>query len=386
AGASDPAVAARTTGVRALLARRASALEHRDRDAFLASVAPGATSFRSRQAALFDALGEVPLRDVRYVVDPDTSRPASPAVDARRGPGWWAPDVVLRYRLGDHDPRSTDEQQSLTFVRVGSGWGVAADDDFPGTARGLWDAGPVAAVVRPHVLVLGHPGHAALLIGLADQAEAAVPRVSEVWGTDWARHVVLLVPDGEQELRGLVPGDGDLEQLAAVSTAQVDPDDGTPVGDRVVVNRPVYAQLGRLGRRVVLTHEVLHVATRAETGPRAPSWLVEGLADVVGYRGTDVPLPTSARALQEAVRAGRVPTALPDDDAFDGGADRLEEAYEQAFTAVALLLERYGRERTLALYRAAGRVGAEQAFSEVLGSGLDAFTRDWQASLRERLG
>ncbi len=373
---------ARTAGVEALLARRAAALEGRDRTGFLRTVTPG---FRIRQAALFDALSEVPLRDVGYELDPATALRPSPALDARHGSGWWAPSVVLRYRLDGYDVRPTAERQVLTFVPAGDDWQVAADDDAPGTVRGLWDSGPVSAVAREHVLVLGHPGRASLLLGLADQAEAAVPRVTSVWGTGWTQRVVLLVPDAVQELRGLVPGDGDLGQLAAVATAEVDPDDGTPVGDRVVVNRPVYSQLGRTGRRVVLTHEVVHVATRAGTGPQAPAWLVEGLADVVGYGGTGVPLPTSVRALQESVRAGEVPGRLPQDRAFDGAADDLEEAYEQAFTAVSLLVERYGQQRTLRFYRAAGRDGVDAAFGDVLGTDAPAFTRAWQAWLRDRL-
>ena len=42
-----------------------------------------------------------------------------------------------------------------------------------------------------------------------------------------------------------------------------------------------------------------------------PAWLVEGLADHVGYRGTGVSLRVAAHDLRGRVRAGRVPGALP---------------------------------------------------------------------------
>ncbi len=391
----DPVdLAAREAGVRELLAARGAAVRGRDREAFLATVDPDATGFRARQAALFDALAEVPLDGWEYVLDPERERPRDPAVDARHGPGWWAPSVRLRYRLTGYDDRSTVEQQWLTLVPRDGRWLVAADDDFAGsggrTVRGLWDAGPVVAVARPEVLVLGHPGDERLLRTVSRAVAAAVPRVTRVWGEDWSQRVVVLVPSRPEELRDVVEGAGDLSQIAAVAVAAVDDDPGAlPVGDRVVVNPTTFARLGPLGRRVVLTHEVTHVATRAATGPAVPGWLVEGMADHVGYRGADVPLSVAARDLRAEVRAGRLPAALPDDAAFSGGAQGLGAAYEQAWLAVELLVERYGEDRVVELYRAIGRVGSAGEVDAVLreqtGTGLAELTSDWRDSLVDRL-
>ena len=291
----DDARVTRETAVREMLAARGAAVRARDRAAFLATVDPQAPAFAARQAALFDALAEVPLDGWEYVLDPDRERPRDAALDARHGPGWWAPHVSLRYRLAEYDDQPTVEDQALTLVPRADGWKVAADDDFDATGasttRGLWDSGPVVTVSRPGVLVLGHPGDARLLRELARTVQAAVPRVSRFWGEDWSQRVVVLVPGDDEELDRVVPGDGDLSQIAAVATAEVaEAPGGLPVGDRVVVNPATFLRLGSVGRRVVLTHEVAHVATRAATGPQVPAWLVEGLADHVGYLGTDVPL------------------------------------------------------------------------------------------------
>ncbi|MCW2776469.1 MAG: lipoprotein [Frankiales bacterium] len=386
--------AEREAGVRALLAARGAAVRDRDRAAFLATVDPSSTAFLARQAALFDALADVPLDGWEYVLDPDREQPPDPALDAVRGEGWWAPAVSLRYRLAGFDDQPAVEEQWLTLVPRGGRWLVAADDDFAATGapttRGLWDSGPVVGVSRSRVLVLGHPGDDALLRQVASSVQAAVPRVSAVWGEDWAQRVVVLVPRTPQELAALVPHGGDLSQIAALATADVAAaPGGLPVGDRVVVNPSTFLRLGPTGRRVVLTHEVTHVASRSATGAAVPTWLVEGLADVVGYRGADVPLSVAARDLQADVRAGRLPQQLPDDDAFDGGSPSLTSVYEQAWLAVSLLVDRYGEARAVELYRAVGRAedaaGVERAFEEQLGTTLPAFTRAWRASLRARL-
>lgn len=386
--------AEREAGVLALLAARGAAVRDRDREAFLATVDPSATDFLARQGALFDALADVPIATWEYVLDPDRERPRDPALDARRGPAWWAPAVSLRYRLAGFDDRATVEEQWLTLVPRDGRWLVAADDDFEATgartARGLWDSGPVVSVTRPGVLVLGHPGDQGLLRSLARTVEASVPRVTGVWGEDWAQRVVVLVPSGPQELQEVVGSSGDLSRIAAVAVAAVDETPGAlPVGDRVVVNPSTFLRLGTTGRRVVLTHEVTHVATRAGTGPAAPAWLVEGFADHVGYLGADVPLRVAARDLRASVRAGDLPDALPTDDAFDGAAVGLEQAYEQAWLAVSLLVEQHGQDRVVEFYRAVGRAAGptevEQAWREHLGTTQAAFTQVWRDALVRRL-
>ncbi len=390
----DTAATERTAAVRLLLQTRAAAVRERDRTAFLATVDPQRPAFLARQAALFDALAGVPFAGWEYVLDPAREQPRDEALDRRYGASWWAPGVTLHYRLEGYDDQPAVEQQVLTLVPRGAGWVVAADDDFDAagerTARGLWDAGPVVAQARSRVLVLGHPGDEPLLREIARIVQASVPRVTGFWGQDWAQRVVVLVPATATELRTLVPG-GDLSQIAALATAQVaQVPDGLPVGDRIVVHPGTFRRLGTVGRQVVLTHEVTHVATRSATGSAAPTWLVEGLADHVGYLGTDVPLRIAARDLQAAVRHGRLPRQLPPDSAFDGAAADLGQAYEQAWLAVELLVERYGAARVVEFYRAVGRASGpaevDRAYAEQLGTSADAVTRAWRSSLRARLG
>ena len=214
----------------------------RDLDAFLADVDPAATDLRRRQTELFAALEEVPLGTWQYVLDDRTAEPDDVQLDARYGTGrWWAPDVSLQHSIAGYDTRPTIDAQHLTFVERDGRWLLAADDDFKAvgrdTTRLLWDLGPVVAERRDEVLVLGRPDDRSLLRDVARQAAAAVPRVSRVWGDQWRRGLVVLVPGSAREMDLLLDGDGDLSQIAAVATAELSGgEEFDPAGDRVLVN------------------------------------------------------------------------------------------------------------------------------------------------------
>jgi len=385
------AQATRLTAVQALLRARGRAVLQRDRSAFLATVDPRRKAFREEQGDLFDALAGVPLTAWSYRVDADQVQRADRTLDARYGT-WWAPQVTLLHALKGIDEDPSESPQHLTFVERADRWYIASDSDFAdrgdASTRGLWDGGRVVAVSGRHSLVLGHPGSRAEMRRLARDVDAAVPRVSEVWGTGWSQRVAVLVPGSQRELGQIVHAGGDLTPIAALALAGPVRGGTAQGGDRVLVNPPNLARLSGLGRRVVLAHEVTHVAARAATGPLVPSWLAEGLADHVGYLGAGVPVRLAASELREDVLAGRLPKRLPTDADFDSDNPDLAEAYEQAWLAVELLVRRYGERRFLTLYRDLGarregdRADALQdALQEVLGIGTARLVADWRASL-----
>ena len=384
----------RTTSVRDLLSRRAQAVLDRDRTAFLADLDPTATAFVAKQAAVFDNLKAVHFSRWNYELDPSEEQPQTPAMAARRGT-WWAPGVALRYAIAGYDRTATEEDQAFTFVQRDARWFLAADDDFArsgdATQRDMWDTGVLRVTTGRYCIVLWHPRGVQMAKLAGKECEAAVPRVTAIWGTDWLRRVVLVVPDTATELKQLVPDVGDVSNIAAVATAELfDPSTGYhPVGDRVIVNPKNFKELGPIGRRVVLTHEVTHVASRGVTGPHQPTWFVEGLADYVGFLHVDIPLSLSALELRKAMRAGRIPTTLPPDSAFTGGSKDLAATYEQSWLAVTLLAERYGRARMLKLYRdigtGTGNNVVNDAFVRDLHTTVGAFTKTWTASLKHQL-
>jgi hypothetical protein len=204
---------------------------------------------------------------------------------------------------------------------------------------------------------------------------------------------VLLVPATQRELSGVVDDYGNLDHIAAVATAEVQTNPGRPdpVGDRVGINPDNWPKLSSLGRRIVLTHELTHVATRSVTGGAMPTWLAEGFADYVGYLDTGIPTSFAAQELAAKVRAGHVPRRLPTDDEFDGANKHLSEAYEGAWLACRLIAERYGQRALVRFYRAVGTSPSStasalaSASNKVLHVPIDQLTREWRAFVRAEL-
>jgi hypothetical protein len=395
--AADRVAARRAQDVAALLGRRAAAIRGRDRAAFAATLDPTQPAFVQKQLRMFDALEEVPLASWRYDVEEDGALGTESPYLARYATGSgtagtdaWAPVATLRYQLRGFDATPTAVRQFFTFVERDGRWLTASDTDFPGderkTARDVWDFGPVAVVTGTRSLVLGHPGHTSLLRDVARQVDAAVPRVSAVWGTAWSRKAVVVVPETQRELAAIL-GDGtDLTRIAAVAVAELPADAGShPVGNRVIVNPPNFRRLGANGRRVVLTHEVTHVATRDATGADVPTWLVEGFADYVGYLGTGLGPKAICQELAADVRAGRRPKELPADADFAGTNPRLAQAYESAWLAVRLIAERVTNAGLVAFYRAAGETDLAAAMSAHLHTTPTTFTAAWRSYVTREL-
>lgn len=387
--------ASTAASVRRLLDRRAAAVLARDRAGFLATVDRASPAFRRSQERLFGALTAVPLSSWSYELPATGQRQLPASRRSRYGAPTYVPDVVrLHYRLRGFDDRPTSLPMYLTFVRRPEGWLLGSDRDLDGTGvrttRELWDFGPVSAVAGRRSLVFGHAGSRPVLTRLAAQADSAVPAVTSVWGTGWPQRVVVVLPDTATELRALLSDDRDVSQLAAVATAWSVPALGSgPVGQRVLLNPANFNRLGSVGRRVVLTHEITHVATRAATSPATPTWLAEGFADYVAYRQAGAPPRAVAAELRADVRAGRLPTALPADARFAGTANRLPQAYEEAWLACRLIAETSGPAGLVRFYRAAGAAGGgaavPSAFQQVLGTTPAAFTTRWRSYVRAQL-
>ncbi|MFI2199560.1 hypothetical protein ACH47Z_02000 [Streptomyces sp. NPDC020192] len=372
ANGGTPADPARTE-VQHLLDRRSAALLGHDEKAY------AATGTRTE----YTRLRALPLASWAYRVTAVRHTATGASADAE-----------LSYRVAGYDTAPVDARRTLTLGRTADGqWYVTADQPAQQAGQQLWDQGSVTAVQGAHSLVLGTGRTAAELRAYAGLADRAVPAVSRVWGMDWSRRVVVLVPrslDGMAGLLGSPPAD--YRGIAAVTTGEVGGAGRAPA-DRVVVNPEAYAVLGGLGKQVVLTHETTHVATRAHTTAATPLWLSEGYADWIGYLGTGRTPTEAAPELTRAVRDGRTPAALPTDKDFGFTSDptKLAQAYESGWLACRMIAARWGTARLDAFYRAVGdrrqRAGAvEAALKTVLGTTPEAFTEQWRAYVRSQLG
>nr|WP_228717600.1 basic secretory family protein [Allosaccharopolyspora coralli] len=382
-------LADRGARIDALLARRAEAIRARDETAFLATLDPQASpAFLREQRELFKNLADVPLTHWSYEVDPfDTARLTPGSGDAG---ALWAPKVVLRYAVAQADVVPTTRPMGYLFTRRGESWYLTDDDDPHDsgrrTWRGPWDFGPVESVPTRSGIVMAHPGTRELADRAAEELDDAVAVVTEVWGEDWPRQVGVLVPDSRAELQSLVGPQFAVDGIAAVAVAdRVDPSRGVVQGPRVVLNPSTAGSLSQTALRVVLQHEITHVAARGETVDGSPMWLLEGFADYVGYRDSGLLPREIAPDLARQVHHQGPPGQFPSDRDFHLAGHRLDLAYQQAWSLVAFLVDEVGEQRVVELYHRIAGSGSHAAVGTALAdlTGMDSreLVVRWAASL-----
>jgi hypothetical protein len=393
---------ARRTAVTALLDRRAEAFRTKDRAAFLATVdpAPAATAFRLREAARFDNALQVPFSRWEYDLVGDEEFALSPERQAALG---GAPHltgkVELSYGITGHDPVPQKTQEYPTFVLRDDAWYITADDDGAGLTRPaqLWDFGKVAVLQGTASTVLGI-GDPAVLRGYQQDADRAVPDVTAVWGPAWAGKALVIVPADQAQMARLLGAEAEkYARIAAVTTGERGAAPDAAAADRVIVNPEAFRALGAAERRVVMVHEISHVASRAYTRTWTPTWLSEGFADYIAYHGSGQSVRGAAPELRRDVRAGKAPTVLPDEARFETTQEDLPQAYEMGWLACRLIADKWGTGKLVEFYRAIGAAaapGAEapttqaaetKSFAEVLGVSPEKFTGLWSAYVKAEL-
>ncbi|GHC63527.1 hypothetical protein [Streptomyces cinnamoneus] len=386
------------TAAQRLLDRWAAAVRQRDEAAYLAAVDPAADGYRAERRRVFAGLEQVPLASWEYRLVRTGGFGPLPG-DGHRV----AAEAELRYRLDGYDTAPVTTSLRLTLVRRGDRWYVAGQEPASGGGQ-LWEQGAVTAVRGERSLVLGVDQDPARLRALADLADRAVPAVDAAWRGGWAERVVVEMPASLERMAALLGAPAShYRGIAAVTTGVVGTGgaspasgatgEGTAPADRIIVNPEAYGALGDFGRRIVLTHETAHVATRSRTSAATPLWLSEGFADWAAYRTSGRTPRQAAPELAEAVAAGRAPQQLPEDAdfGFAGEAGRLARAYEEGWLACRMIAEEWGEEKLVAFYRAVGshrsRAGAlDAALREVLGTGRDDFTGRWRSYVAAALG
>jgi hypothetical protein len=384
-----------------LLASRARAVVDRDRTAWLATVDPAVPGLAAAQGELFDRLATVRPSSWRYeLLTPDAA-----LTDAERAAlpaGAVLERVRLSYRLAPTAPEVTHEQH-VTLVRRDH-WLVAGTHAGP-QQRDPWDLGPVA-VARGRRSVVVAAGRSPLPVErTAAEADAAAARVDGVWGRDWSRTVVVLVPADVQQMAALLgrSSAAGLDQLAAVTTGESAAGaTSRTTGDRVVLNPTGFAELTGTGRGAVLAHELTHVATRATVRSTPPLWVDEGFADYVAYLGTSLRPRDLAADLLGSPRALAALRDLPSDAEFDPAAARVGAAYAKAWLAMRFVAQQGGTIKVVDFYRVATGLPAlrrwpraaipraslapktplERACVEVLGYVEPSFVRRWVVYVR----
>lgn len=389
----------RTAGVQALLDAWTVALRDGDEDALRSLFDRGADpGFVEREVERARNLRGVPLSDFGYelIDEPETPVPTELA-ESLSATDVWAPHVVLRYAYAEADIDSTRRDVTLVVARRGDTWALVSDDDLPQygriTWRGPWDFGPVVTesvqTGDTTSIVVGHPEQRALIDGLAADLPPAVEAVTDFFGVGWSRRAVVTVTGSDAEFTASA-NNSPMTDVAASTIA--DPvERGFVTGQRIVFGPTAGDRLTESTRRSVLQHELTHVAARSITADGSPLWLLEGVADYSGYRGSGLSFTDIAPTLSAVVRVGGPPTVLPEDSDFAAGGSRSAIAYESAWSVAQFVADRYDEATLLRLYRVLA-VGPsdpttlERALVATLGSATPAFLAAWGAWVVEQAG
>jgi len=370
-----------------VLQQLADAVDAGDRASFLAAIDPKATAFRAEATTVYNNLRDLPLAlfKLRYVSD-DTAALDPDRLRALGATEAWLAQVEVSWQLAEFDAKPARVTLPVTMVTRGTTTYAASFSErfVAGQRRPIWALGELHIAEGDHSLVISLSPNIDE-DAYAYQLDQAVDSVTDVWGRKWPRSAVLYLPAKQSQMEQLLGAQpNSYGQIAAVTMAELDqPQSGAPV--RVVANPRLFGDLGRQGRRIVLTHETTHLASTATASP-VPLWLAEGFADYVAFTAVKVRTDSAAEELFKAIRAGKVPKALPLPAAFAASSSELAQAYESSWLACRLIAETKGEDKLVLFYRAVHTSRSPDAlanaFRDVLGTTEQQFVEDWQRYLQ----
>jgi hypothetical protein len=231
------------------------------------------------------------------------------------------------------------------------------------------------------------------LVGLFEEATRAQDMVKRAI-PDWDGNLVVEAPSSQGLIEtSLASESGTYDGIAAVTSSSDGSADGD-VGHRILINPEVFGAMEESAAQLVMTHEVVHAATRAPSVP-VPLWWAEGFAEYVAFEaaGNDALagqlLTQAGERLAADLRGDGIPRDVPSNEDFAG--ENRDVAYEAARRACAVLATlaeaRGGAGSVAALSEFQQQLGAGRsvadALSSVFGIGYPAFLQLWRAELAD---
>lgn len=250
-------------------------------------------------------------------------------------PTWAGPTLQVRWRApGERDAAVETLAVTAPAGRIAT---LAATGPAP-----LWLPGPLTVRSTPGAALLAATGvpDAEASAWLAAAAEAAaVVAAAGLAGAARRWDGVLVVGVPADAAAFAATAGLPATRAAATQAVTVMADAGSP--PRITLHRAAVGGLDAVGRRAVLVHEGVHVATRSAVSA-APLWLVEGVAESVAAAADPTTRARNAALLDAAGR----PAGLPTRADLDGPA--ADVAYARSALAVEAAIGRWGRPEVMA--------------------------------------
>lgn len=363
---ANAGTASEAAAIQRMLDGRARAFDQGDRQAFLASVLPEAQDFTTAQGQWFDRARMLAIVNLSLRLRLDRYGELTRKKDKDQyGDSVVVAVVQLRYELRDYSAAPWLDELIWTLVERDDDWFVASDtalDDLGlYSDRQLWDFGDVTQATSENFIVFAHPRDSELASEILDAAGATLAEVDRVWKRPWLKRVPIFVATDRSELERLLSATFDVTNFVAFAVHSVDVENGyEATGNRIIINRANFARHSAGSRKSVLSHEMLHFATRESTGPFVPVWVEEGLAQLAESSG-----PPNTRVFDRGVANGIFTGELPDDLEFlSGGGDSIVFAYQASVSAMSFMSESYGIDKLSEFYGALGAVTIEPGTAE----------------------
>jgi hypothetical protein len=389
-GASDNRSAALT----ALLNRRAAAVAKHDQAAFLADVDQTDPSFVRRERDEYQNLVSLGLSTFTLATSGFGAYPVptDQSVLVRRYSGAvWTVSVTVRYAVRGLDTKPAAVPWVPIFGFTDGKWrlaGESGEDNLPTGAGGLpWESKPVVVKRSAHVVAVVSADDQEIAPHLLSLAERGLTEVFKLRPSGWPGKILLTAVSDRGVFQSYFRDTPDkVHEVAAIAVATYGAvREWSPNAD-YVTTRVIFNPETLGDGDEALVHDLAHEFTHAAMGPltnisETPLWLVEGIAEYVGYRTGEV----NDVAVGGALHQVGIPDALPTDDTFYEKADN----YLTAWLACRMIVQRYGQAKLLALYAyfdGGGSVTVDSGLRQVLGLSTAQFTSAWQAYLRKLRG
>ncbi len=334
--------------------------------------ASSAVATREQLAAAAQNIGLLGLKDV--------------SVSLREGS---SPSLRITWRIPQFESRLNSTTLSVVWADSASGPKIVGLRT-QGRPIPLWLLEPVSIRRAAKLMVYG--GAVTDLDALLQVAELARKGVMGAL-PEWNGMLIVEAPSSQGLLESsLAVPRGSYSGVAAVASSS-DGSAGSDVAQRILINPRAYRAMKTSAARLVMTHEVVHVATRAATVP-VPLWWAEGFAEYVAFESVDdaddLPdklLAQAGERLVAALARTGSPGDLPTTEDFNG--DRQEIAYEASRRACVVLAtlaktrSRGGSIPALAAFQEqlSGGASVAAALTATFGISYAAFLERWQAEL-----
>lgn len=377
--------AASADGIQGALDTYAQALADKDRGKFAEVLDQANPAFAEQELQRFDRLIDVPF-DLYYL---------NLISQTETAPGTVTAKVATAYTLRGSFPELPDLERTAYFlVQREDGWKLSGDAGEQALGRKrdarFEDFGKVEVLEGDRAIVLYHSPQENAARQALSLAGASMPRLEEIIPGTSLPKVPLKVYRGTDEINQTFPGKW--QEWTGGASRQLGEE--ADQGGEIIIDAGVFERTNGSNpgyNQKMIAHELTHIALFPLTGNRTPPFLVEGLADnVAGIE--DIVL------LKDRLQAGGDFSPALSDIYQPGGfsalltTDAATLAYEEADTAVALLEEKYGNEKVLALLREFRRreddkldqaALVDEVFRSVLGISWNDFENDWRRYVLE---